>query len=107
MLQMKGAFTCVFISCTSKKLSGRESLVPGVFDEARTGEGDGRVGVDVEVLGGAQILVTLGDVGVDASRCNGDRHSGLREFLGNRDLSGELGEPAAHLVNHDVMRREI
>src|SRR5258708_30660545 len=24
MLQMKGAFTCVFISCTSKKLSGRE-----------------------------------------------------------------------------------
>src|SRR5713226_5335281 len=30
MLQMKGAFTCVFISCTSKKLSGRE---------AREGEG--------------------------------------------------------------------
>src|SRR6266852_3289078 len=26
MLQMKGAFTCVFISCTSKKLSGREGV---------------------------------------------------------------------------------
>ena len=30
MLQMKGAFTCVFISCTSKKLSGREGRRWGV-----------------------------------------------------------------------------
>src|SRR5580693_3863303 len=67
--------------------------VPRVFGEKGAGEGDGWVGVGVEVAGGAQVVVTLGDVGVDTCRCDGHRRRRLSEVFGDGDLPGELGEP--------------
>jgi hypothetical protein len=65
------------------------------------------VGVGVEITGGAQVVVTLGDVSVDTCRCDGHRRRRLSEVFGNGDLPGELGEPAADVADYQVLGGEV
>src|SRR5581483_457036 len=68
---------------------------------------DGRVGLDVEEVAGAQVLVAVGVAGVDAGSLDLEPDAAVgRVLLVEVDVAGVVGELAADGRDHRVLRGE-
>ena len=75
--------------------------------DAGAAEGDGRVGLDVEEVGAAQVAVALLVGAVDAGGLDRDRDRGLLGRLADHELPVEVGEAPADLGDHQVPADEL
>jgi hypothetical protein len=76
--------------------------------DPRAAVGEGRELLGLEEVGGPEVLVAIGHAGVNARGVDGDLHlRGARVPLVHRERALPLGEPAAHLRDHQVAHGEV
>jgi hypothetical protein len=70
--------------------------------DAGGAEGHRRVGVGLEEVGRAEVVVALGVVGVDGGQLDGGGHRGGQRIRCQGEFALEAGEVAADLADHQV-----
>src|SRR4051812_4874350 len=83
-----------------------ERVVVAVGADRRAVERPGRVGLDLEEVGGADVAVALGVADVDRAGVDRGGHRRVAELRRGRDLTAEGAQPTAYLAHHHVPHGE-
>src|SRR5205814_2207118 len=77
-----------------------EEVVVAVVPDAGGAEGHHLVGIDVEEVGAADVVVTIRVAGVDRAEVDLGGHARLERVLSGDDVAAEGAELASHLAHH-------
>ena len=94
------------VDVLDRELAGELVVAVARGHDLGRAEGDGGVVLDVEEVGGEQVLVASGFAAVHRRHVDRRLDRGVERILGDGDGAAGYGEPAADLGDHQVAGRE-